>query len=319
MINTSTGGRNLLPEPAMSSSSGTAEYIEESFSHCERLAKTHYENFSVGTRLIPRELRKHFYSVYAFCRGVDDLGDEATGDRLELLKEWESQLDLCYNGSPTHPFFVALQSTIRQFDIPRDPFNRLIEANRRDQVVLNHPDIQELLDYCDHSANPVGQIVLYIFGHREPELHRLANSTCTAHQLANFWQDVSRDYEIGRIYIPADEMQQFGVTEEMLRSRDATPEFRQLMKFQVDRARKLFLEGSELIDKVKGTARIDIALFTAGGLTVLRAIEKLDYDVLTKRPEVSKFTKFRLLISAYTRVRLGMNPLPQKLFRPANH
>ncbi len=307
-----------LPGPELSSEPGSPEQLDEAFAHCERLAKTHYENFSVGTRLIPKELRKHFYSVYAFCRGVDDLGDEAAGDRLALLDGWGQQLELCYLGTPTHPFFIALQQTIQEFNIPREPFDRLIEANRRDQSVLKHPSYEELLEYCDHSANPVGHLVLYIFGHREPELHELANNTCTALQLANFWQDVARDYQIGRIYLPADEMERFGVTEEMIRSGTATLEFKQLMRFQVDRARDLFIKGYELVHRVKGQARIDLALFTGGGLTVLREIEKLDYDVLSKRPEVSKAAKIRLLVSAYVRNRVGLKPLSGRLFKPAS-
>jgi squalene synthase HpnC len=307
-----------ISSPRMVSPVGSPEHIAEAFTHCEHLARTHYENFSVGTRLIPRELRKHFYSVYAFCRGVDDLGDEATGDRFTMLDEWERQLHQCYDGAPEHPFFVALQQTIRQFDIPRKPFLKLVEANRRDQRVLKHPDYEELLEYCDHSANPVGHLVLYIFGHREPELHKLSDSTCTALQLANFWQDVQRDFEIGRVYLPADDMARFGVTEEMIATRTATPEFKALMRFEIDRTRKLFIDGFELVNRVNGMAKVDIALFTGGGLTVLRAIEQLDYDVLTKRPEVSKLTKFRLLVSAYTRTRLGIRSLPPKLFRPAN-
>lgn len=307
-----------LPGPVLKSPPGTPEQIAEAFEHCERLARTHYENFSVGTRLIPGELRKHFYSLYAFCRGVDDLGDEAEGDRLALLDEWEKELELCYEGSPTHPFFIALSETIKRFEIPRDPFDRLIEANRRDQAVLKHPNYEELLDYCDHSANPVGHLVLYIFGHREPELHSLADNTCTALQLANFWQDVERDYKIGRIYLPSEDMERFGVTAEMISSGKVTPEFRNLMRFEVDRTRELFIKGYELVHRVKGQAKIDLALFTGGGLTVLREIEKLDYDVLSKRPEVSKFTKIRLLVSAYTRTRLGFKPLPNRLFKPAN-
>ncbi len=318
-MQTSASEQPPLPGPTMLAAPGTSAHSVEAFEHCERLARTHYENFSVGTRLIPSELRKHFYSVYAFCRGVDDLGDEATGDRLALLDQWETQLNLCFEGVPTHPFFVALQETIQQFDIPREPFERLIEANRRDQQILKHPDFDELLDYCSHSANPVGHLVLYIFGHREPELHALSDHTCTALQLANFWQDVTRDYAIGRIYLPADDMQRFGVTEEMISAGVATQEFRALMRFEVDRTRELFIKGYELVGKVKGQAKLDLALFTAGGLTVLRAIEKLDYDVLTQRPEVSKLSKFRLLTSAYARTRLGMEPLPNKLFKRANN
>ena len=305
-------------EPSTSRFQHDRVSVDEAFSQCEHLAKTHYENFSVGTRLIPKQLRKHFYSVYAYCRGVDDIGDEAEGNRHHQLNEWERQLGLCYDGQPTHPHFVALQVTIQQFDIPRDPFLKLIEANRRDQRVLKHPSYEEILEYCEHSANPVGRLVLYIFGHRDPELHALADNTCTALQLANFWQDIARDYKIGRLYLPADDMQRFGVTEKMIQQGEATPEFKTLMRFQIDRTRELFTRGYELVHRVDGQARIDLALFTGGGLTVLRAIEKLDYDVLTKRPEVSKFTKFRLLVSAYTRSKLGMDPLPGRLFNAAN-
>ena len=306
-----------LHGPQLVSAPGTPAQLAEAFAHCERLAKAHYENFSVGTRLLPKDLRPHFYSIYAFCRGVDDLGDEAAGDRMALLDEWQRQLMLCYGGVPSHPYFIALQDTIRRFDIPVEPFLKLIEANRRDQRVLRHPDYDELLEYCGHSANPVGHLVLYVFGYRDPELHRLSDYTCAALQLANFWQDVARDYLIGRIYLPADEMQSFGVTEEMIAEGRTTPEFKRLMKFQVDRTRELFVKGDDLVRRVDGKARIDLALFTAGGLSVLRAIEKQDFDVLSHRPEVSKSTKIRLLASAYVRSRLGIEPVPGKLFRPA--
>ncbi|MDA0677298.1 MAG: squalene synthase HpnC [Chloroflexi bacterium] len=316
-MNTPASSSQSIPSPRMVSAAGTPDYVTEAFAHCETLARSHYENFSVGTRLIPGKLRKHFYSVYAFCRGVDDLGDEATGDRLAMLDEWERQLNQCYEGTPEHPFFVALQQTIREFDIPREPFLKLVEANRRDQRIRKHPSYKELLDSCDHSANPVGHLVLYIFGHREPALHRLSDSTCTALQLANFWQDVQRDYEMGRVYLPADDMAKFGVTEDIIANREATREFKALMRFEIDRTRQLFVQGYELVGHVNGIAKVDLALFTGGGLTILRSIEKLDYDVLTKRPEVSKLTKFRLLVSAYTRSRLGMRPLSKTLFRQA--
>lgn len=285
------------------------------FRTCEALARSHYENFSVATRLLPAHLRKHFYSVYAFCRGVDDLGDEAQGDRLAQLDGWEGQLRLSYSGTPTHPYFVALQETIERFDIPQSLFLKIIEANRRDQRARRHPDYPALLDYCDHSANPVGRIVLHLFGHKEPGLHRLSDHTCTALQLANFWQDVARDYAVGRIYLPLSDMAEFGVTEEMVSARDATPEFRRLMRFEVDRARALFKLGYPLARMVVRPARIDVALFTAGGLAVLKAIERQDYDVLRARPVVPKRTKVRLLFSAWVRTRLGLAPVPASAFR----
>ncbi len=287
---------------------------EAAFRACEELARSHYENFSVGTLLLPKDIRRHFYSVYAFCRGVDDLGDEVEGDRLAMLDEWERQLRLCYRGTPEHLYFTALRETIQEFDIPDEPFLKLIDANRRDQTVKRHPSYDELLDYCDHSANPVGRIVLYLFGHREAELHALSDYTCTALQLANFWQDVARDYAIGRIYIPQSDMKDYGLTEDEIARGEATPQFRRLMRFQVDRTKDLFRRGYPLAGRVVRPARIDVALFTAGGMSILKAIEKQDYDVLSRRPTLSKFGKLRLLGMSWLRYRAGLSPLPQSTF-----
>ncbi len=289
--------------------SGTT--IEEAFAACERLTRSHYENFSVATRLLPGDLQRHFFSIYAFCRGVDDLGDQVEGERLALLDAWEAELEAAYAGTPSHPYFVALQQTIREFDIPREPFLKLIEANRRDQTITRHPDFNELLEYCEHSANPVGSLVLYVFGHREPELHRLSDYTCTALQLTNFWQDVARDYDIGRIYIPRDTMERFGAQEEDIKERRATTQFKAALKFEVDRARELFHKGIPLIDRVQGKARLDIALFTAGGMAILDKIESQDYDVLTRRPALSKREKAVLFAKTRIRSKLGMHPLPR--------
>ena len=286
--------------------------IEEAFAACERLTRSHYENFSVATGLLPRDLRRHFFSIYAFCRGVDDLGDEVDGDRLALLDAWEAELEAAYSGTPSHPYFVALRQTIREFDIPKEPLLKLIEANRRDQSITRYPDFDELLGYCEHSANPVGSLVLYVFGHREPELHRLSDYTCTALQLTNFWQDVARDFDIGRIYIPGDTMERFGVREDDIREKRATPQFKAALKFEVDRARELFRKGIPLIDRVQGKARIDIALFTAGGMAILDKIESRDYDVLTRRPALSKREKAVLFARTQIRSKLRMHPLPKK-------
>ncbi len=284
--------------------------IEESFAACERLTRSHYENFSVATRLLPGELQRHFFSIYAFCRGVDDLGDEVEGDRLALLDAWESELESSYSGTPSHPYFIALQQTIREFDIPKEPLLKLIEANRRDQMITRHSDFNELLEYCEYSANPVGRLVLYVFGHREPELHQLSDYTCTALQLTNFWQDVARDYEIGRIYIPRETMERFGVQEEDIKEKRATTGFKAALKFEVDRARELFRKGIPLIDRVQGKARVDIALFTAGGMAILDKIESQDYDVLTRRPALSKREKAMLFARVQIRSKLRMHPLP---------
>ncbi|MCZ6538929.1 MAG: squalene synthase HpnC [Chloroflexi bacterium] len=319
-----------LPAPSMEVGPGSPDYLDAAFALCEDLARTHYENFSVGSRLIPKRLRRHFYSIYAFSRGVDDIGDEAAGDRLALLDLWEQQLNACYpqydssgpqhpdprrSGVPTHPYFVALSDTIRKFDIPIDPFKRLIEANRRDQQIVRHETYDDLLDYCTYSANPVGHLVLYLGGHREPEMQVLSDHICTALQLTNFWQDVKRDYEIGRIYIPLEDLDQFGVSEEQISEGKVDDRFRALMRFQVDRARELFAAGYPLSEYLGRSLRSDLALFTRGGLAVLRAIERQGYDVLSTRPTLSKLDKTKILTTTWLRSRLGLSLMPASAFK----
>ncbi len=278
--------------------------VEQSYEYCRKLAKSHYENFTVASWFLPREKRPHVYAVYAFCRFVDDLGDESPGDRLSLLDRWEEELRSCYDSTPTHPIAVALRETISRFDIPREPFLKLVEANRMDQRAHRHETYGDLLHYCDHSANPVGHLFLYLFGYRDEERQRLADATCTALQLTNFWQDVRRDWDMGRVYIPQEDMERFGYTEEKLQTGVADDSFRELMRFQVDRARGLFDEGAGLVDKVKGVVRLDIALFTLGGLHILKAIERRNYDVLSRRPTLSKVSRARLVASTAARMKL---------------
>ena len=222
--------------------------VEEAYARCERLAKTHYENFTVGSWFLPRDSRKHFYAVYAFCRFVDDLGDEYQGDRLKALDFWELEIERCYDGTPQHPYMMALQNTIRAFQIPKEPFLKLIQANRMDQDNSRYPTYEDLDRYCQHSANPVGHLVLYVCGYRDQERQRLADYTCTALQLANFWQDVARDFAMGRIYIPLEDMERFGYSEDELSRGTVTDEFRSLMAFEVERARDLFHRGLRLVD-----------------------------------------------------------------------
>jgi squalene synthase HpnC len=303
--------------------SDSPDYLDATFAACERLAKTHYENFNVGSRLLPQPLRRHFYSIYAFSRGVDDLGDEASGDRLALLDMWEKQLDACYPESnasntppgPTHPFFVALAETIRIFDIPPEPFKRLIEANRRDQQIVRHETFDDVLEYCTYSANPVGHIVLYLGGIRDPELHALANHTCTALQLANFWQDVKRDSEIGRIYIPLEDLARFGVSEQQILDGESSDKFKSLMRFQVDRARQFFVNGYPLESSLEKHLKTDFALFMHGGLAILQAIERQNYDVLNTRPKLSKLQKVKIFASTWIRSKLGLTLIPPGAFR----
>ena len=279
--------------------------VEESYEYCRNLARSHYENFTVGSWFLPREKRPHVYAVYAFCRFVDDLGDESQGDRLGLLDSWEEELRSCYASRPSHPIAVALAETIQRFHIPQEPFLKLIEANRMDQRAHRHRTYEDLLRYCDHSANPVGRLFLYLFGYGDEERQRLADATCTALQLTNFWQDVRRDMNMGRVYIPQEDMERFGYTEERLQAGVADESFRDLMRFQVDRARGLFDRGAGLVDMVGGAARLDIALFTLGGLHILNAIERQGYDVLRRRPTLSKFARARLVLTTAARLKLG--------------
>ena len=265
--------------------------VEQSYEYCRKLAKSHYENFTVASWFLPREKRPHVYAIYAFCRFVDDLGDESPGDRLGLLDWWENELRSCYISTPTHPIAVALRETIHRFEIPQEPFLKLVEANRMDQRDGRHATYEDLLRYCEHSANPVGHLFLYLFGYRDEERQRLSDATCTALQLTNFWQDVRRDLDMGRVYIPQEDMERFGYTEEKLHAGVVDDSFRDLMRFQVDRARVLFDQGAELVDTVEGAVRLDIALFTLGGLHILKAIERRRYDVLSSRPTLSKIAR----------------------------
>ena len=278
--------------------------VEESYDLCQKLATTHYENFTVGSWFLPRESRKHLYAVYAFCRFVDDLGDEFEGDRLEALDFWEEEVQSCYGGTPKHPYTVALQQTISAFDIPKEPFLRLVQANRMDQTTSRYATYQDLEHYCQHSANPVGRLVLYVCGYRDQERQELSDYTCTALQLANFWQDVSRDYAMGRIYIPMEDLARFGCSEEQLARGVSTDAFRELMRFEVDRARELFRRGLGLVDTLDGRLKLDVALFSLGGLKVLDAIERQHYDVLRQRPKVSKAVKIRLMLGTTLKLRL---------------
>src|SRR5882724_4415083 len=225
---------------------------EEARAYCARLARSHYENFSVASWFLPARLRQHFFNVYAYCRISDDLGDEV-GDAaasLELLDQWHRQLDACYESSPKHPVFVALADTVKQFDIPKHEFSDLLIAFRQDQTVTRFETFDDVLGYCRYSANPVGHLVLYLCGYRDPERQQLSDFTCTALQLANFWQDVSADYGKGRIYLPLKSLGRFGVTEDDIAHNRNTAAFCTMMKFEVGRAREWFRRGLPLIAKV---------------------------------------------------------------------
>ena len=278
--------------------------LESAYRECIGIARSHYENFSVASRLMPSDILPHIAAIYAYCRGVDDLGDEASGDRLALLDDWAAQLEQCYSGTPTEPRLLALQHTIAAFDIERQPFLDLIEANRMDQLNHRYESYDELLNYCGHSANPVGHLYLTLIGQNDAERRTLSDATCTALQLANFWQDVRRDYAMGRVYIPQEDMRRFGYTEEELARDECSPAFRELMAFQVERTRRLFAEGLPLVDMLDGIFKLHVKLFTLGGLRVLDAIEGQKYDVLSKRPTVTKARKTWLLAKTWLQMKL---------------
>ncbi|MYB84772.1 MAG: squalene synthase HpnC [Chloroflexi bacterium] len=293
---------------ALSHASAKPPSLVESYAYCADLARSHYENFTVISRFTPRQHRPALEAVYAFCRHTDDLGDEAEGDRLALLDEWDAELDLAYNGEPTHPIMVALQDTIRRAQIPEEPFRKLIEANRMDQGSGRFETYADVLHYCDHSANPVGRMVLHVLGEASDENVRLSDATCTALQLANFWQDVARDYAMGRIYIPLEDIRAFGCAEEQIANGVADRAFRDLMRSEVDRAQALFEEGLPLATRLSGRARLAIALFSKGGMRVLDAIRKQDYDVLSRRPVVTRSRKLWLILATAARLTLLRRP-----------
>ncbi len=264
------------------------------------LATHHYENFKVVSWLLPRDLHQHFYNVYAYCRWADDLGDEIPQKEraLELLDWWERELDDCYNGRPSHPVFVALRETILAKNIPKQPFADLLRAFRQDQNVKRYPTWDSLIGYCLYSANPVGRLVLYLCGYRDEERQSLSDATCTALQLANFWQDVSRDLKKGRIYIPLDLAAAHGLTETDIVERRFDQRYVGLMKDLIARTRVLFAEGAPLAKMVNGRMRIDLEMFSRGGVAVLDAIESIGCDTLRHRPAISKSKQVRLLARA---------------------
>jgi len=260
------------------------------------LATHHYENFHVVSWLLPRRLRQHFFNVYAYCRWADDLGDEVpdSSRALALLDEWEHELDACYAGWSSHPVFVALAPTIRAFDIPSQPFRDLLAAFRQDQRTTRYETWDGVLDYCRCSANPVGRLVLCLSGYRDDERQRLSDATCTALQLANFWQDVSRDLDKGRIYIPRELLRAQGLDFDDIVARRFDARTVALMKELLARTRELFAQGWPLIDRVDARLRVDLELFSRGGMAVLEGIEAAGYNTLARRPAIGTATRARL-------------------------
>jgi squalene synthase HpnC len=278
---------------------------DQALSYTRWLSTNHYENFHIVSFLLPRHLHQDFYNVYAFCRWSDDLGDEIgdTAESLRLLAWWRGELHAMYGGKPpTHPVFVALSGTADRLRLPIDPFDNLITAFVQDQTVTRYQDWDGVLGYCVNSANPVGRLVLMLCGYRDEERYQLSDATCTALQLANFWQDVTVDLGKDRVYLPLHLFRQHGYTVEELFARQYTPAFRKVMVDAVDYAESLFHQGLPLIGKLNRRLSLDIDLFSRGGLQVLHKIRAQDYNVLASRPAISKSERAWLLLQSLFRL-----------------
>jgi squalene synthase HpnC len=294
---------NLPSGPAFASSGvptaaqppGTFD-VAGAYAFCARLAKSHYENFTIASWLMPRGMRPHMYAIYAYARMADDFADEHHD--LAMLDAWERELDSAYAGAPRHPVFIALADTVRRYEIPREPFQDLLAAFRSDVDFKGFDTLDELLGYSRYSANPVGRLVLYLFGYRDAARQHMSDLVCSGLQLANFWQDVAVDLDKGRIYLPRRDMERFGVNAAMLTALKSGAEcgrpFVELMRHEVGVARAMLLEGGELRTKVDQRLRRDIAMFAGGGLAILRTIERISCDVFRKRPELTKLDYLKL-------------------------
>jgi phytoene synthase len=293
---------NPTGQPAM------ARSVAEAFAYCERMAREHYENFPVGSLLVPKDRRQHVCSIYAFARAADDFADEGyeassqeswtEAERLAALDDWERKLEDCYHGRAGHPIFVALAETVRELRLPIKLFRDLLAAFRQDVVKRRYGNFDEVLDYCARSANPVGRLVLLLFDYRDERLHELSDYICTGLQLANFWQDVEVDVRKDRVYLPQDELARFGVGVDDLRERRFSRHYAALMKFQVERTKRLFECGRTLPSLVSGRLAIELRLTWLGGMRILERIEELGYDTLTARPSITTTDKISLLVKS---------------------
>lgn len=269
---------------------GREASLPEAQSYCRALGRSHYENFPLVSCLLPRHLHQHFYNIYAYCRWADDLADEIDDSQqsLQLLAWWRNELADCYQGHARHPVFVALRTTIAEFDILAEPFNDLISAFEQDQRVQEYETFDQLRDYCRRSADPVGRLVLYLCRRYDEQNVAWSDSICTGLQLANFWQDVHRDSLMGRIYLPREDRDRFGYTRADFDARITNAAFLELMRFEVERAREYLLAGLPLVEVLPGRLQVDIELFARGGLKILERIEAAGFRMWDERPVVSK-------------------------------
>ncbi|HLF84585.1 MAG TPA: squalene synthase HpnC [Blastocatellia bacterium] len=278
--------------------------LDRADEYCERLTRSHYENFPVGSVLIPKRLRKHFYSIYAFARIADDFADEGYGqgysehERLELLDEWRRMLTESLAGRARHPVFVALARTASEFHLPAALFEDLLSAFAQDVTVRRYESFDQLLDYCRRSANPIGRLVLLLFGYRDEQRHEWSDDICTALQLANHWQDVAVDLDKDRIYLPQEDLSRFAFSVDELIRRGASDSFKRLMKFEVERARAMFARGKPLCTSVSGRLGLELRSVWLGGMIILDRIERNGYDVFASRPVITSTDKLKIFLVA---------------------
>ncbi len=277
-----------------------AAALKEAQAYCARMARAHYENFPVASRLVPAPLRPAVQAIYAFARMADDFADEPRhqGERLARLEEWSRLLEDCFEGRAAHPVFVALGDAAGRHRLPVQPFRDLLEAFRLDVVKHRHSDDASLIEYCRLSANPVGRLILHLFEVDDPRCMAWSDAICTALQLTNHWQDVAIDMRADRIYLPQDARDRHGVSEEDLRAGRATAGFRALMREMVGEARRRFAAGRPLCDSVEGRLRWELRLTWLGGRRILERIEAVDYDVFARRPRIGKADAVRIAARA---------------------
>lgn len=288
----------------MPTSSSKPPTLLESELFCRRLATSHYENFPLISWLLPGRLRQPFFNVYAYCRTSDDLADELDDRELStrMLAQWRGELARCWSGEEMgYPVFVALQRTVKEFNLSREPFDDLLTAFEQDQRITSYSSFEELLGYCRNSANPVGRIVLRLCGCDDERSVELSDSVCTGLQLANFWQDVARDAELGRTYLPLDDCERFGYSRPDLANRVTNEAFVELMRYEVERARGMLLAVRELAPRLRGRLQVVIELFGEGGLKICDRVTSIGYHVWEQRPVVTKWDAAGLLLKCFSR------------------
>jgi hydroxysqualene synthase len=274
--------------------------VSRAYEFCEEFARAHHESYPVASHLVPSEIRPHLIALYAFARAADDFADEPEyeGRRNEALDTWSDELTRCFHGEATHPVFVALADTIEKRDLPHPPLEDLLSAFRADMEVRRYATFSSLRGYTARSADPVGRLLLALFGYRDPELVRFADEISTALQLTNFWQDVAADAARDHIYLPAEDLHFFGVTEAEVKALKPTRGLRDLLRYQVARTRALYERGRPLLARLGNDLKLELALIWLIGTTLLDKIEAADFDVFTRRPEISGGDKAKILAKA---------------------